>query len=70
VDSIHFIITPEESFEDSGKIQVPDPEMVDETENKALAEDGHDEKEESGETMIEGAWADILGSGNLKKKVL
>lgn len=44
--------------------------MVDETENKVAAEEGHDEKEASGETMIEGAWADILGSGSLKKKVL
>ena len=39
-------------------------------------EEGHGKKEEllnnedeSGETMMEGAWADILGSGHLKKKV-
>lgn len=38
------MITPEEGFEDSGKIQVPDPEMVDEAEIKVATEDGHEEK--------------------------
>jgi hypothetical protein len=57
-----------EEHEDSKKIKVPDP-SIDEEHGKI--EPLETQEKESGEdtTMIEGAWADILGSGQLKKKV-
>jgi len=62
---------PEESqetqFEDVGKINVPDPSIID---SDLLTEASPTSDLEQNESMIEGAWADILGSGQLKKKVV
>lgn len=55
-----------EPHEDSDKINVPDPSMNEEQQEKEepLTTEGDDQ------SMMEGAWADILGSGQLKKKVI
>ena len=56
-----------EEHEDSQKIKVPDP-SIDEEHGKMQPLETP-EKENSEDTpLIEGAWADILGSGQLKKK--
>ena len=54
-------------FEDSQKIKVPDPELVEEQIIKESEPEPSEEEEKT--NLIEGAWADILGSGQLKKKV-
>ncbi len=58
-----------EDHEDSQKIKVPDPSMDEEhkEEPEVVQAPGSSEGEDT--TMMEGAWADILGSGQLKKKV-
>ena len=56
-----------EDHEDSQKIKVPDPSMDDEQKEKPEIIEASSEGDDT--TMMEGAWADILGSGQLKKKV-
>lgn len=55
-------------LKDDDKVKVPDPSIVEDEE--PLAEKTLEENAENKESMIEGAWADILGSGQLKKKVV
>ena len=54
------------NFEDGDKISVPDPSMIDNNTSTSVPSSST----EQNEPLIEGAWADILGSGQLKKKVL
>lgn len=53
--------------DESDKVKVPDPSMNEDDEEKIKTEAAEDK--DSKESMIEGAWADVLGSGQLKKKV-
>ena len=63
--------TPSSSeFEDSQKIKVPDPSIAEDDGEVPPVKTADAPAEIIGETLIEGAWADILGSGHLKKKVL
>lgn len=57
-----------EEHEDSQKIKVPDP-SIDEEAGKMQPLETPDKDNIEDTTLIEGAWADILGSGQLKKKV-
>jgi len=57
-------------FEDSQKIKVPDPSIAEDDGEAPSVKTADAPAETTGETLIEGAWADILGSGHLKKKVL
>ncbi|KAK2724875.1 hypothetical protein QYM36_001370, partial [Artemia franciscana] len=50
-------------------LSVPDPGIVESNVEKASGDQTVNEVETEG-SMIEGAWADILGSGQLKKKTL
>ena len=53
--------------EEIGKLKILDPDMGEEQKDQEPIEQSSGTKEE--ESMMEGAWADILGSGQLKKKV-
>lgn len=53
---------------DDEKIQIPDPSMEEEQTEKVPIIPAS-ENNDNAEPLIEGAWADILGSGQLKKKV-
>lgn len=57
-----------EEHEDSQKIKVPDP-SIDEEHGKMKPLETPEKENDEDTTLIEGAWADILGSGQLKKKV-
>ena len=57
----------EQKFEDSKKIKIPDPSMAEDNEQEPVIVPTNPEDEDA--SMMEGAWADILGSGQLKKKV-
>lgn len=54
------------NFEDGDKISVPDPSMIDNNTSTSVPSSST----EQNEPLIEGAWADILGSGQLKKKTM
>jgi len=55
------------NFEDGDKISVPDPSII---ETSTLLETSPSSDTEQNDSMMDGAWADILGSGQLKKKTL
>lgn len=54
------------NLEDTQKISVPDPSLADDYEEVVASR----LQDDTSQSMMEGAWADILGSGQLKKKVL
>lgn len=58
-----------EDHEDSKKIKVPDPSMHEEHDEKIQTLETADTTGGDEQSIIEGAWADVLGSGQLKKKV-
>lgn len=57
----------ETDFEDAKRISIPDPSII---ESDSVTETSPSSCSEQTESMMEGAWADILGSGQLKKKTL
>ncbi|XP_046437656.1 peptidyl-prolyl cis-trans isomerase FKBP8-like isoform X1 [Daphnia pulex] len=75
-ETVQEIVTPEgqvsedtKEHEDSQKIKVPDP-SIDEEAGKMQPLETPDKDNIEDTTLIEGAWADILGSGQLKKKTV
>ncbi|KAI9556257.1 hypothetical protein GHT06_018831 [Daphnia sinensis] len=59
-----------EDHEDSEKIKVPDPSMHEEHEEKTQTLAAADTAGGEEQSIMEGAWADVLGSGQLKKKTI